>query len=322
MNTPKTLIEAVTYYSDEQLCRDVMVQVKWPSGKIVCPVCGCDQCKQMPTRPHYLRCSEAGCRKQFSYKVGTIFEDSPLSLSVWFVAVWCIANAKNGISSCELARAVGVTQKSAWFMLHRIRTAMETGTFQKLSGTCETDETYIGGKAANMHAHKREKAIKGRGAVGKAIVHGVLERGNGKQDSRVRASVVGHDDGPTVLGRVRRHVRYGATVFSDAAGAYAELCLTHLHQAIDHSREYVRGHIHTNGIENFWMLLKRTIGGTYTAVAPFHLDRYVAEQVFRFNLRKTTDAGRFAQVMLQVVGKRLTYRTLTAKDDAGFMGIK
>ena len=319
MDTPKTLINAVIYYSDEQLCRDVMVKVKWPSGRITCPECGGDRCKPMTSRPKYIRCAE--CKKQFSYKVGTIFEDSPLSLSIWFVAVWCIANAKNGISSCELARATGVTQKTAWFMLHRIRTAMETGTFQKLSGTCETDETYIGGKAANMHEHKRDRAIKGRGAVGKAIVHGILERG-GEQASRVVANAVSRDDGPTVIGRARRHIRYGATVFSDAAGAYAELCLTHVHKAIDHSREYVLGNVHTNGIENFWCLLKRTIGGTYTAVAPFHLDRYVIEQVFRFNERKRTDAGRFAQVMSQVVGKRLTYRVLTAKDDAGFMGIR
>ena len=319
MNTPKTLIEAVTYYADEQICRDVMVQVKWPNGKITCPECGCDRCKPMASRPKYIRCAD--CKKQFSYKVGTIFEDSPLSLSVWFVAVWCIANAKNGISSCELARATGVTQKTAWFMLHRIRTAMKTGTFQKLGGTFETDETYIGGKAANMHEHKRAKAIQGRGSVGNAIVHGIIKRGDSKQHSRVIANAVGHDDAPTVLGRVRRHVRYGANVFSDAAGAYAELCLTHLHRAIDHSRTHVRGHVHTNGIENFWCLLKRTIGGTYTAVAPLHLNRYVAEQVFRFNERKTTDADQFAQVMLQVVGKRLTYRVLTATDDAGFMGI-
>lgn len=310
------------FYSDLDRCREVMVAVKWPTGTIRCPKCNSTKCKPMASRPDYIRCGESDCRKQFSYKVDTIFEDSPLPLSQWLVAVWCIANAKNGISSCELARALGVTQKTAWFMLHRIRMAMETGTFAKLKGPCETDETYIGGKAANMHEHKREKAIQGRGAVGKAIVHGIIERSDHKSPSRVRAAVVPRDDASTVLARIRGNVRYGGKVFSDAAGSYAELCLTHVHAAIDHSLRYVQGEIHTNGIENFWMLLKRTIGGTYTSVSPFHLNRYVVEQVFRFNFRTTSDSGRFAQAMLQVVGKRLTYRVLTAQDDAGFMGIK
>jgi transposase-like protein len=137
---PKTLIEAVRHFADLDVCHNYMVDLKWPDGKIVCPACGSEKIGRIATR-RMLRCNAAGCRKQFSSKVGTIFEDSPLGLDKWFVAVWCIANAKNGISSCELARAIGVTQRSAWFMLHRIRAAMRTGTFRKLSGKVESDET-------------------------------------------------------------------------------------------------------------------------------------------------------------------------------------
>jgi len=173
-----------------------------------------------------------------------------------------------------------------------------------------------------MHEHKRAARIKGRGAVGKAIVHGILERGDERQISRVSASVVGSDDGITLLRRIRRTVRRGAKVFTDAATAYAQLCLTHRHKSVDHGKTYVIGEVHTNGIENFWSLFKRSIKGTYVAVAPFHLFRYVNEQAFRFNFRDLSDQGRFAQLMLQVVGKRLTYRKLCGIEDAGFMGIE
>lgn len=176
MSHPKTLIEAVRYFSDVDVCNDYMARVKWPDGKIICPKCGCDKVGKIKTRK-MLRCNTKGCRKQFSYKVGTIFEDSPLGLDKWFVAVWCITNAKNGISSYELHRALGVTQKTAWFMLHRVRVAMQEGSFVKLEGTVESDETFVGGKAKNMHADKRAQRIKWRGPIGKAIVHGVLERG-------------------------------------------------------------------------------------------------------------------------------------------------
>jgi len=319
MTTPKTLIEAVRYYSDIERCNEVMRQIKWPDGTITCPECGSDRIGEIRTR-HMLRCKE--CRKQFSYRVGTIFEDSPLGLDKWFVAVWCVANAKNGISSCELGRALGVTQKTAWFMLHRIRLAMQTKTFQKYRGTCESDETYIGGKAGNMHEHKREKRIQGRGTVDKTIVHGILERGDDRQISRVSASVVARDDGVTLLHQIRQLVKRGAKVFTDAATAYNQLCFTHKHKSVDHGKTYVVGEVHTNGIENFWSLLGRSLKGTYVAVAPFHLFRYVNEQAFRFNFRDLTDQGRFAQLMLQTVGKRITYRNLCGIGDAGFMGIE
>lgn len=315
-DTPQTLIEAVRYFSDLEVCNAYMARIRWTDGKPVCPACGAkgDRVGAIATR-QMLRCKD--CRKQFSHKVGTIFEDSPLGLDKWFVAVWAIANCKNGISSHELGRALGVTQKTAWFMLHRIRKAMEVGGFDKLDGPAEADTSYVGGKAKNMHKRRRELLIQGRGAVGKTIVHGVLQRGG-----EVRCEVVASDDAERLLPTVRRNVRYGAQVFTDAARSYGELCLTHLHQAIDHTKAYARGVIHTNGLENFWSLLKRTLGGTYVAVAPFHLGRYTAEQAFRFNARKGNDAARFRLALGGVFGKRLTYRVLTGQEDAGFMGIE
>lgn len=321
MTTPKTLIEAVTFYSNRDVCHELMIQVKWPTGKITCPHCGAsgDRIGQVATR-RLIRCKD--CRKQISAKVDTIFEDSPLPLTKWFVAVWCIANAKNGISSHELGRALGVRQPTAWFMLHRIRLAMEAGDIGKIDGPAEADTTYVGGRAKNMHAKVRAKKITGRGATNKTAVHGILRRTDGDQLSQVTAVIVGTENAPALLAHIRGKVRYGTRVFTDEATAYSELCLTHIHAAIDHSVAYAKGEIHCNGIENFWSLLKRSIKGTWIAVAPFHLVRYVAEQCWRFNNRETGDGERFQRVMRSVPGKRLTYRVLTNQGDAGFMGIE
>lgn len=310
---PQSLLEVVRYFADLSVCNDYMRRIKWPGGKVICPHCDGDRCAEKADAKR-LRCKD--CRKDFSYKVGTIFEDSPLGLDKWFVAVWSIANCKNGISSHELGRALGVTQKTAWFMLHRIRAAMKTGSFQKLRGEVESDETFIGGEARNMHAGKRERKIRGRGSVSKTIVHGLLERGG-----EVRANVVSKTDANTLLPEVRRNVEYGANVYTDAHAAYGELCLTHRHEAVDHLSKYVSGRVHTNGLENFWSLLKRGLKGTYVAVAPYHLARYVDEQVFRLNDRGATDGKRFVDAMAGVIGKRLTWRELTAQDDCGFMGL-
>lgn len=325
-DVPQTLAEAVAYYRDPKVCFETMLAVKWPDGKIVCPKCGTAKVGVIRTR-QMLQCNEqTTCGKQFSCKVGTIFEDSPLPLWQWLVAVWCIANAKNGISSCELARALPnragtgpITQKTAWFMLHRIREAMRTQTFRKLAGEVESDETFVGGKAKNMHAGRRERLIRGRGAVGKAIIQGLLERG---ETSQFRGFVVGNTEESTLCPNVFRNVETGAKVYTDAHGGYGSLGMRYFHKWVDHLTRYVAGDVHTNGLENFWSLFKRTLRGTYVAVADFHLHRYLDEQAFRFNERDSNDAGRFAAVMLAVVGKRLTYRQLTAQGDAGFMGIK
>jgi transposase-like protein len=315
-DTPKTLMEAVRYFADPKVCFEHMLQAKWPLSNPACPKCGSERVGVIRSRS-MLQCKEPKCRKQFSVKVDTIFEDSPLGLDKWFVAVWCISNAKNGISSYEIARALGVTQKTAWFMMHRVRMAMKVRSFRKLAGEVEVDETFIGGKAANMHKDKREKKIRGRGSVGKAIVQGLLERGG-----EVRTKMVGSIDDMTLQTNVRANVQFGSRVYSDALPSYYGLSLNYFHSFIDHLTRYVSGRVHVNGLENFWSLLKRGLKGTYVSVAPFHLERYLDEQAFRYNERKESDANRFYNVLCAVTGKRLTWKVLTAQNDAGFMGIK
>jgi transposase-like protein len=280
-----------------------MAMLRWPDG-VACPICEGTAVSYLSTRRLW-KCK--ACKKQFSVKVGTVMEDSPIGLDKWLCAIWLIANAKNGISSCEIHRALGVTQKSAWFLLHRIRLAMQNGTFEKFTGQVEVDETYIGGLARNMHRDKRGK-LGGTGGSGKVAVMGLLER-NGK----VRAKVLGDTKQHTLQSEVREHVESGAELFTDAHRSYFGLKADYVHQVIDHAEKYVDGQIHTNGIENFWSLLKRGIKGTYVSVEPFHLFRYLDEQTFRFNTRKGKDADRFIQTVKQVAGKRLTYEELTGK---------
>lgn len=317
-DNPETLQQAVVFFSDPDRCDEYMRKIRWQESVPRCIHCESNKLTWMTTRRKY-QCN--ACRKQFSMTVGTVFESSHVTLDKWFLAVWLIANCKNGISSYELARDVGVTQKTGWFMLHRIRAAMDLGSADKLDGPVEADTSYVGGKAANMHKERRERTITGRGASGKTAIHGILQRTDDRLPSFVRAEVIATEDAERLLPAVRRNVRHGAKVFTDSARAYSELCLTHLHSAIDHGVAYAMGAVHTNGLENFWSLLKRTIGGTYVAVAPFHLTRYVDEQAFRFNTRTGNDAGRLDAAMSGINGKRLTYRQLTGKDDAGFMGI-
>ncbi len=243
-------------------------------------------------------------------------EDSPIGLDKWLSAIWMIANCKNGVSSWEMHRSLGITQKSAWFLLHRIRLAMQNGSFEQLSGEVEADETFIGGKARNMHASKRKAKIQGRGAVGKTIVMGMLER-----DGEVRAGVVAERDAETLQGAIKANVARGSILFSDSFTAYEGLYNDFVHKVINHAEKYVDGQIHTNGIENFWSLLKRGLKGTYISVQPFHLFRYVDEQSFRFNNRKANDSERFLKACASISGRRLTYKKLIGKtlmrDEAG-----
>jgi len=260
-----------------------------------------------------------GCKKQFTIKVGTIFEDSPLTLDKWIPAVWMIVNDKNGISSCELHRGLGVTQKTAWFMLHRIRLAMQTGTFTKMGGIVEADESFIGAKARNMHKDvKQRKNIK-TGGVSMTAVMGVLERGKDGKASRVKTDVLRGRKRPELQGKVREYVLKGSEVHTDALRSYNGLDADYVHEVIDHARAYVRGHVHTNGLENFWSLLKRAIKGTYVNVEPFHLFRYLDEQAFRFNERKDKDGdrGRFLTAMQGTFGKGLRYSKLIGKEEGG-----
>lgn len=241
-------------------------------------------------------------------------EDSALGLDKWLCAIWLVANAKNGISSYEVHRSLGVTQKTAWFLLQRIRLAMRTGTFEKMKGDVEIDETYIGGKARNMHASKRKEKIQGRGVVGKTIVMGLLERDTQGKGSQVRATVVQDTKKETLQTQVREHVESGSNIHTDTNASYKGLSEQYYHEAVCHeANEYVRGTVTTNGLENFWALFKRCIKGTYIAVEPFHLFRYLDEETFRFNERKGKDRDRFETVASRLAGKRLTYAGLTGK---------
>jgi transposase-like protein len=306
---PETLLEAVKYFSDPDNALVFMVAMRWPDG-IFCPHCSTPDPGFLQSRRIW-KCRFPKCRKQFSIKVGTIFEDSPIGLDKWLPCLWMVVNCKNGISSYEVARDLGVTQKTAWFMLHRIRLAMQTQTFRKLDGEVEVDETFIGGKARNMHREKRLRiGYKGQ-HPGKVAVMGLLER-HGKDGSQVRTAVIntGMKKG-SLQGMVRARVEDGATVNTDKLQSYVGLGDTYTHLVVDHAERYVDGQIHTNGLENFWSLLKRALKGTYVSVEPFHLFRYLDEQVLRFNLRKGNDASRFVVVARNVVGRRLTYKALT-----------
>lgn len=292
-----------------------MADIKWPNGEIACPNCGGHEIGEIKSRRKF-QCKWKGCRKQFSVKVGTIFEDSPLGLDKWLVCVWCITNDKNGISSYEVARALGVTQKTAWFMLHRVRVAMAEGKSDQLSGVCESDEAMVGGLSKNMHKHVRARKITGTGSCGKTIVHGILQRGDDDTPSQVRVKVVPNQKRVTLQAEIKQNVKAGITVYTDSLKSYEGLDAMYIHDMVDHAIEYVRGEVHTNGMENFWSLLKRSLKGTYVAVAPKHLTRYCAEQAFRFNERVGNDASRFSKVMQSVPGKRLMYKQLTEKTEA------
>jgi transposase-like protein len=314
---PETLVSAIRYFADPDTALDFMVSMRWPLGVIACPRCNCEKVSFLKTRRLW-KCM--GCAKQFSVKVGTIFEDSPLGLDKWLPAVWVIVNAKNGVSSCELARSLGVTQKTAWFMLHRIRLALHDGTFELMTGRVEADETYIGARGRNMHKDKKAARFnKARGTTGKTAVMGLLERGNAKKASKVKLSILKTTKAPELQGNVRQYVLKGAEVITDEWRGYNGLSDEYTHNVINHAESYVNGHVHTNGMENFWSLLKRTVKGTYVAVEPFHLFRYLDEQAFRFNERKDKDGdkGRFLSAMAGIFGKRLTYRHLIGTDSVG-----
>ena len=308
---PETLIEAVRYFSNEETAFEFVKAMKWPDGVARCPKCGSDNAGFLATRKLW-KCRE--CKRQFSVKVDTIFEDSPLGFDKWLPAFWMILNAKNGVSSCELARALGVTQKSAWHMLHRIRLCVQDGDASKLGGTVEVDETYIGGRARFMNnkAKAKRKAMYGKrtGGIAHTPVQGLLERSTEKKASRVKLKVLGTIKRGEIQDNIREYVVKGTTVNTDELRSYRGLEEDFNHKVINHAERYVDGAVHTNGMENFWSVLKRTIKGTYVNVEPFHLFRYLDEQAFRFNLRKGDDQSRFLIGMRGIVGKLLQYKEL------------
>ncbi len=306
---PNTLQEAVLYFASADNCREYLVAHRWPHG-VTCPRCGN---KNVLFQAKYNRwqCGSKHDLRQFTSKTGTIFEDSPLGLDKWLLAMWMVVNCKNGVSSYEIHRATGITQKSAWFMNHRIRLALGMGPEEaKLTGECEVDETFIGGKARNMHIEKRKRRITGTGGKDKAAVMGILERGG-----KVRTTIVPSTKKKALQAEVKKHVEAGSALYTDSLLSYQGLASDYAHQVIDHAVQYVDGKIHTNGLENFWSLLKRGINGTYISVEPFHLFRYLDEQAYRYNHRKMTDGERFSIAVTGIVGKRVMYKELTGKTE-------
>ncbi len=315
---PSTLVQAIRFFSDPKVCIEFMANLRWPNGP-ECPHCGRKDVTFLEKQARW-ECKGKHPKRQFSVKVGTIFEDSPLSIDKWLIAIWLEANSKNSISSYELADTLGITQKSGWFMQQRIRLAMQTRSFNKpLSGEVEADETFIGGKARNMHPGKRK--AKGSGTVGKAVVMGLLER-----HGEVRTKVVGNTKRVTLHAEIKKHVAPGSELFTDALKSYETLADQYKHQVIDHAECYAKGKVHTNGLENFWALFKRCIKGTHVSVEPFHLFRYLDAECFRYNNRDLKAVARFLKAAKGIIGKRLTYESLigeshaedhTASDSAG-----
>jgi transposase-like protein len=328
MDTPKTLQAAIKHYSDEQVCIDAVARMRWPNGA-ECPACGHKDHYYLKTQKRW-KCKE--CYKQFTVKLGTVFEDSPISLTKWLPALWMLCNCRNGISSYELHRSLGVSQKAAWFMLQRLRLAMQDGTIEKLGGDggeVEVDETYVGGKAKNMHKSRKTRLQKARSEIrncdagiserywGKTPVMGMLDR----EARKIRAAVIPNVRRETLQSKILTEIEHGSKLYTDQAVAYDRIALEekYAHEIVNHMEGYVRGRVHTNGLENFWSLLKRGLNGTYVAVEPFHLFRYVDEQVFRFNNRKDdgghklSDSDRFEKALSQIAGKRLTFAEVTGK---------
>ena len=324
MKPPKTLQQAIVYFSDPDRAFDFAVKLRWPDGKVHCPRCNSEKHSFIKTRRIWY-CNP--CKKQFTVKVGTIMEDSALGLDKWMTAFWMLVNCKNGISSYEVARDLGITQKSAWFMLQRLRYALHDkhhdtkfgGGSKNTEREVEADETWVGGRIRNMHKDRRLRYDRARGNYGKAIVQGILDR----ELRHVRATVVPDIKRETLQTQILKNVKFGSRVYTDNLVAYDKLNQRFVHEMVNHSSEYVRGNVHTNGIENFWSLLKRGLTGTYVAVEPFHLFRYVDEQAFRYNNRKDadgnkiSDADRFAKAMSQVGPfRRLSYNDLTGKNES------
>jgi transposase-like protein len=310
MNSPATLRDAVIWFADFAHCREFMTQLRWSDGIVKCPRCGAEKVSWL-AKARVWKCYAKHERPTFTLKTGTIFEDSPIPLEKWLTAAWLIISCKNGVSSYEIHRALGVTQKSAWFMLHRIRLAMRESGFNKIGGPdkeVEADETFVGGKAKNMHRRSKRWSEVTRGGKGKTVVLGLLER-----DGRVKAAVAPSRHRHIIQSNIAANVEAGSKVYTDEFGSYDRMPSHYTQEVINHLHSYVEGRVHTNGIENFWSLLKRTLTGTYVSVDPVHLQAYTDEQCFRFNTREMTDAERFAIVMRQIVDRRLTYNELIGK---------
>lgn len=280
--------------------------IHWRDGAF-CPYCKGKRVMHFKDGKTH-KCSD--CRKRFSIRTGTIFEETKLGMHIWFGAIWLLLNRPKGIASTQLATDLAITQKSAWFVLHRLRYASRTRSFSRpLAGKVEADETYVGGKRANMHKARQEKI--GVGGDGKTIVMGVMQRADDDNPAEVRAAKIRNTAVATIQGVVRENVALGARVMTDAAYAYRGLNGDYIHEYVNHARgEYARGDVHSNSIEGFWSLFKRQYHGTHHYMSPKHLDRYLDEACYRWNRRDTHKSERVDDLLERVAGLRLTYNEL------------
>lgn len=310
MNTNfKNLADFHKYFVDEETCRKHLEAQRWPDGKIICPFCQSSRVYRFSDGKRF-KCAEKTCNKKFTATVGTIYENSKIPLQKWFLALYIIGSHKKGISSLQLHRDLGITQKSAWFVNHRIREMLTEKAPQLLKGTVQVDEVYIGGREANKHASKRTKGQRGRSEDIKTPVIGIVETGG-----KISVSVTPWVNKKNVKTLIDQTVEKGSTMVTDGYAMYAYLGASNefTHVIVDHSKgEYVKSGFHTNGVENFWSLLKRGIIGIYHQVSPWHLQRYCNEFAGRYNTRKIADNERFNLLLRNCEG-RLKYEKLTAK---------
>jgi len=311
------LIQLQKHFNNELTCVQYLENLKW-SGKPVCPKCGCEKLYRFPTRLKHpdligykdFQCSNKECKKMFSVLTNSIFEGSKISLQVWFAAMYLISAHKKGISSHQLARDLGLSQKSGWFILHRVRAAFSPRPVgQKIFGLFSADETFIGGANKNRHQHKKVEGSQGRSCKDKTPVFGIMQTGG-----IMRTTVITDTKATTLKPIIKSLVARGSIVITDEWLGYNGLKKDYMHIVVNHSMgEYTKGAFSPNNVENFWSLLNRGIYGIYHQVSPKHLHRYCYEFEYRYNLRKMKDATRFIQTVVNSDGKRLTWKLLTEK---------